>query len=646
MIAQEREKLKTDLKDSLRAGVVGGLAAGVLWAILEGVFVLLGQEALREEAFHFLASSVAFSATITLLVASLTNVIILPFVLKEERSTVDLAVKTALFWLGAYAVSAFLFATKYVLPSAKALGPIGYLIHVVVILGAVFLAWQVLSLAANVVIRIFFRLGPKPQLAFSCFMIIIFALSLLDYGAGRFIGKVLPGTAPRGPNVVLLIIDTVRADHLSLYGYGRRTSPNLEGLAGKGFSFSRAFTQYPSSLGSHASIFTSLYPLSHCTYEHVPSSRLPDDFTTIAEYFKNAGYLTIGILDNPWLARRFGFTQGFDIYVNAGEFEVMQRPNFSLMTESLLLKKLWNLTSEEIEPNTRFALSALREMREEKFFLFLHWLTPHRPYTPPAPYDNIFLKEIGKRVTTEENQKVLFKLAKQGKIEIKDELVPEFTALYDGDIAYTDHQLGIILDELKSLGIRDSTLVIALSDHGENFEDEEPHFVGHGGLTEGGIHVPLVLSYPPLSGSPGVIEQVVELVDVLPTALEIAGIQGDSSLEGKSLVPLLEGRVEDWRDAAFIQLHGKEFAVRTKDWKLRIKEMDGGDRQELTPYEINEGIEQQVDFSGNYAMFADSLFSLFEQWKTHRQCLSTEPAVEVPFDQETYQQLKTLGYLQ
>ncbi len=642
-----RAHLKTDLKDSLQAGVLGGITGGVIWGVSEALIVLSRQPGLADVSLHFLATAVAMNGTIALMGSAFLGIALHPLFARENEGPPGIACRMALLWLFLFAGGFFFYAARGYLPSVRTAGVFAYLLFLLILAGTVFLLRMGIPLLTRFFVPVAGLIGSRLRTAFAVAMVLVLVASYADYITGRYFSSRSRAAGGDGPSVLLMVIDTVRADHMSLYGYERTTTPHLEDLAAGGYAFTRAFCQYPSSLGSHASLFTSLYPATHCTYEHVPSSRLPDELVTITECFEQAGHTTVGILDNPWLSRRFGFTQGFDVYVNAKKVEVMRVPDFSIMLENLYLKKVCAFFSEETEPQTRYALGVLRGLRSEKFFMFLHWLTPHRPYLPPAPYRAMFRDGRGGGSGVAGTQRTIFKLAKQNTIHIDEDLIPDIIRLYDADIAYTDRQVGIVLEEMRSLGIDRSTVVVVVSDHGENFTDELPYCVGHGGLTEGGIHVPLVLSYPPLGNGDSRVEEVVELIDVMPTLLELAGVDAPVKLQGRSLVPLLPGTPDDWREAAFVQLHGHEFAVRSRDWKLRIAENGDTGERSLSLFDVSGGGEEAVAAGEDTRAVIRRLTELFGAWRQEQGCLvEQEPAEEAEFDDETYQKLKSLGYLQ
>lgn len=634
------------MKDSLQAGVLGGIIGGVVWGICEALIVLARQPGLADVSLHFLATSVAFNGSVALMGSAFLSVVFYSLMVEGRLGPTEIVCRMTLLWLALFTGGFFFYAARGYLPTGAAAGIFVYPLLFLILAGVFWLGRLFISLLGRSLARAIDLLGRRIRIVLAGAVILALFASYADYITGRYFLERSSASDHNGPNVLLMIIDTVRADHVSLFGYERATTPHLEELAAGGYAFSQAFCQYPSSLGSHASIFTSLYPATHCTYEHVASSRLPDELDTITECLDREGYVTVGILDNPWLSRRFGFTQGFDMYVNAKKVEVMQIPGYNLMLENLYLKKLCALFSEETEPQTRYALGALRELEDEKFFLFLHWLTPHRPYLPPSSYRAMFDDGDGGAPDVAGKQRIIFKLAKQGMIDIDDALIPEFVRLYDADIAFTDRQVGIVLEELRSLGLDRSTVVIVIADHGENFNDETPFCVGHGGLTEGGIHVPLVLSYPPLGTGEGMINEIVELVDVMPTLLEIAGVEIPVESQGRSLVPLVSGVSDSWREASFIQLHGSEFAVRSRNWKLRIRERDESEEPVLSLFDVSKGSDEPVAAPEDTLDVTGSLRALFEAWHREQGCLVEGEQINEEFDAETYRKLKSLGYLQ
>jgi len=309
-------------------------------------------------------------------------------------------------------------------------------------------------------------------------------------------------------NVILVSIDTVRADHLSLMGYPRATSPNIERLAAQGCFFKTTVSQAPWTVPSHFSILTSTYPKVHRA--DVPMLELSTDkprwnrsLPTLAQLLQNQGYLTAAFTGSGCMSSRFGFSSGFDTYVEIRYPETRKR----------------NTDCEVIFGN---AIEWLREHADRTFFLFVHTYEPHSPYV-----DEYFAKS--ERITK-------FDKTRWRK------------ALYDGDIRKADYFLGSLLDEVDALGLADNTLVIVTSDHGEDLDGvrnppDAEYKTGHGfNLYDEMLLVPLVMRGPGIQPHEKGITPQVRLIDILPTVLDYLDIPEPDTIQGKSLRGMIEGR--------------------------------------------------------------------------------------------------------
>lgn len=322
---------------------------------------------------------------------------------------------------------------------------------------------------------------------------------------------------------LLVSIDTLRADHLSTYGYERNTSPFLDHLAGRGVVFENAIASFPGTLPSHMSIFTGFYPQEHGVYppDHVLSEKLQ----TLPEIFRRAGYHTAGFTEGGFMKGDYGFGRGFD--------------HFSDRVEG---------TSRDLETTLERARSFLRQVPEnEPFFLFLHTYAVHTPYAPPPPYDEMFwdgAAPVGAPPPTGPRLQRLNSIgASRGR-----RWLPYYLAQYDGSIAYADSLLEEFFAELAETGVLADLTVVILSDHGEEFL-EHGLFV-HEQLYDETMRVPLLFLHPEIIG-PVRVERLVELIDVPATLLDLAGLRAPRRLSGRSLVPLLVGREESGSTTAF-----------------------------------------------------------------------------------------------
>ncbi len=328
---------------------------------------------------------------------------------------------------------------------------------------------------------------------------------------------VMTGGSER-PCVVLISIDSLRSDHVGCYGYGRRTTPNLDSLAATGFLFTRSVAQSSWTLPSHASLLTSLFVKTHgaCGAEEGVST----DALVIAEELRRAGYATAAFVSGPFLLPRYGMNQGFDVY-DAGCSSLYHGDSHHDVTNPCVHRR---------------ATEWLESWGDAPFFLFLHYWDVHYDYIPPAPYDTLF--DPGYEGLITGRNFAHNELIRAGMPQRDLEHV---IALYDGEIAYTDEYLGKLFRHIRTLGIAGKCLIVATSDHGDEFLEHGATGHGHT-LYQELIHVPLIWAEPFATDGPVVVDDVVQLVDVAPTVLEYLGLGPPAALEGESFLRRLRGR--------------------------------------------------------------------------------------------------------
>lgn len=324
------------------------------------------------------------------------------------------------------------------------------------------------------------------------------------------------GCAPRAtppPEVaptrgyILISFDTLRADHLGAYGYERDTSPVFDRLAQRAVLFERALVQYPSTLTSHMSIFTGLYPQEHQVLP--PSGVLSADVETLPERFRAHGFRTAGHTEGGFVAGGFGFRRGFEQFTDA-EYQA----------------------DTDIERTFERGLEFLRRLAlADRFFLFLHTYSVHDPYLPPTAYRALFWPGEPPDVfaSTGEN----LHRVNRGELQATPRDVQYFRAQYDASIRYADEVLGRFVDELESLGLLADTTLVVTSDHGEEFLE-------HGKLAHTQVYpecvwVPLLIVHPRMRSARRVA-RVVETVDLAPTLYQLAGLPAAGDLSGESLM--------------------------------------------------------------------------------------------------------------
>ena len=319
-------------------------------------------------------------------------------------------------------------------------------------------------------------------------------------------------------NVVLIGVDTLRPDHLGCYGYERATSPNIDRLADEGVVFGNVITQCPWTLPSFATVFTSLYPTQHGAGIAMNSMR--DGFPTIGTLLQEAGYTTGAVISSYVLSPDFRVDRGFDWY----DLRDCEDGRKALQV-------------------TEAALTWLDQIEGEPFLLFTHYFDPHLPYCPPAPYDTLFDPGYqGSIGTCFDLRAELTEDVTLGQRlrSLSDADWHHIKAVYDGEIAFTDEAIGILLKGLDERGLKGNTVVIFFSDHGEEFYEHRGFGHGHTLYNEV-IRVPLIISLPPVVPARTRISDQVRLVDITPTVVDLLQLEGQWSFEGVSLIPLIDG---------------------------------------------------------------------------------------------------------
>lgn len=389
----------------------------------------------------------------------------------------------------------------------------------------------------------------------------LLAASVVACGCGPR-ARVEPGRESR-PNILLIVIDALRADRLECYGYQRQTSPNLNALASEGVLFSNAMAPGPETVLSIPSLLTGRRPREHGVLwiqrgKQVyagPGLRLP----TLAEMLGQNGYVTAAVSANPLVGAGTGVNRGFDTFdQSTGRVSVWQ-----------------HLSGADVNASAYKWLDTYRP-ESGPFFLYLHYIDPHNLYRPPSafcifgrpgytPKDNEVNEAVNDVFDAHVDPPVTgATLAKHG-LTRRD--VERMSDLYDGEVLCADHYVGELLERLRQSGLYENTIVIVTADHGESFLD-------HGNLEHGGslyqelIHVPLIIRLPGVRGSQEV-DELVESIDLAPTILEAAGITSRAVMSGRSFYqPLTTGQPIP-AEVGMSELPARKmYAVRSGDWKL------------------------------------------------------------------------------
>jgi arylsulfatase A-like enzyme len=355
-------------------------------------------------------------------------------------------------------------------------------------------------------------------------------------------------------NLLLISIDTLRADHLKCYGYDKDTAPCLDELAKEGVLFEDLTAASPWTVPSHMSMFTSLYPSVHGVQD--VNSQLGDAVGTLAQCLAQSGYMTMAFVAGPILARRYGFDRGF-LYYDDFTAEMKRRG---------IARRVRN---PEI---ANLAMEWLKNHASETFFLFVHYFDCHFPYEPPGSLAKRF---AGEHMVEESSC----------GITRPPDYVNGTMSAYDGVIAYTDDHVGKILNLLQELGLSDKTLVIVLSDHGEGFFEHGT--VEHGNsVYEELLHVPLIMRLPGVVPAGRRIGGNISHVDLMPTVLGLLGVAGPSHMQGIDLSPVIRGGQPVPERLIYSELAAWGFKLRAVRWGDRkligtTGTLDGAQLEEL-----------------------------------------------------------------
>ncbi len=455
-------------------------------------------------------------------------------------------------------------------------------------------------------------------------------------------------TAPvdRQPDVLMVMVDTLRADHLGCYGYARPTSPNIDKVAEGGVLFEHAYASAPWTPPSIASLFSSLLPDAHHVQQYsgaygtpgaeLQGDRMASEIETLAESFARAGYQTAAFVANPWVTRREGYDQGFEIFRGAAA------------------------SSDDVPPAAainKAVLSFLDNRRDAQrpLFLYVHYMDVHGPYNAPDAFREPFVNEV-KRSPRTAGMSSSQRMRPGGLVNIeprterKDEAWVDqpayWAALYDAGIASFDDQLGVLLAQLRRRGLLDTAILAVLADHGEQLGD-------HGGWDHGDslydhqLHVPLILSWPGHLARGQSRDTIVSLIDVGPTLLELCGLEEIRTHQGRSFAALArtaatdpdrfavaEGvKMADYIKAIYMGRH--KMIVDTRARQVNVFDMRGDPRERRMLPSSEE---------------LDAVFQRLRARMTRTMTETREIGVRfsaetAPLPEDTRERLRSLGYL-
>lgn len=539
----------------------------------------------------------------------LSSIVVVSFVMLIAELRIHIKDKRSLKLLWVFVVSLlfFLFSTwairRYWLPEKSFL--MNILTHAEVFVLALILGRFLMKMRWNVsfkLSRVKYAIGPG--------LVLISLLLLLNLGI--IIDRTL--STPKGPNVIFIIVDALRADHVSCYGYSRSTTPSIDALSSHSILFKNAISAAPWTTPSIGSMFTSQYP-AVLGFKNEPII-IGQEFLTIAEIFKENNYQTKGIISYAFVSSSLGFNQGFDSYDEENA------------------KGHGHISSPSI---TDKAISFLRKRGNTKFFLFLHYFDPHYDYVLHEDYD-YYPDYDGPLHSSQPIRELREKAPHMRANDIK-----YIKALYDSEIRFTDEYIGKLMDELKELKLYDNTLIVFTADHGEEFLERGDYWIGHTKkLYQEQIHVPLIVKLPE-SNEQRIVHEYVGLIDLMPTVIDYAGLWIPKTYRH-------EGQIID---ASSALEPGKRIIMsETRRWVVLQSATWRGWKLILDPYTKSKQLfDLQKDPAESENLAAKNNEALQEmevtlqKWNSQMRSRRTE-AERPTFAEEQKKHLRSLGYLQ
>lgn len=463
------------------------------------------------------------------------------------------------------------------------------------------------------------------------------------------------GRQPQG--VIVVWADTLRKDHLGVYGYSRDTSPALRQFADAGVLFRHSTSQATWTKVATPSMLTSLYPSSHGVADF--NDRLPAAATTLAEVYRAAGYATVGFASNLFTGQFTNLHQGYEEQHEDGSLP--NQGSSKTAREYVDRLSVW-----------------LDRHRETPFFVFLHVYDPHDPFEPQRPYDTMWADpsrrdehyrnlETVRKVINDPLRRLFGMPSREELVKAgldADKYVSHDVDWYDGSIRGLDTEMGRLFERLEGLGLADRTLVVFTADHGEEFLDHGRTFHGqhvYGELTQ----VPLMMRWPGVLPRGRVVDERVQTIDVMPTLLSISGLAAPSEVQGQSLTPLLgvEGAAAgEWRPRPAISEKARtdpnkgaapppheteEYAIIDGPWKLvhRRERLPGMAEFEL--FDVAKDPLDARDVAASNPEAVQRLAKLLAGWREMAQSARLKPDAEATkgLSQEQLQRLRSLGYI-
>ena len=456
-------------------------------------------------------------------------------------------------------------------------------------------------------------------------------------------------------NILLISIDSLRADHVHSYDYPRETTPTLDRLAQEGTLFENAISESSWTLPTHMTMLTGLPAQTHGV-EYFSGSMLSADYSTLAQILRERGYRTYGVFSGPYLHPIFGFGRGFDSYESAMGKTVYDEVDFDPAIPGTDSKvKNMNFMSHRLVTShliTEKAIEFLGTVSDQRFFLFLHYFDVHFDYMAPEELWRKFDADYQGTMTGEyfqENEAI------NANMDPRD--LDHLVALYDAEILYTDREIGYLIDALDRNGLRENTLIVVTSDHGVEFFEhgDKGHYRT---LFDEVIQVPMIVRLPGEVQAGVRISEQVSHLDILPTLLAFAGIEEPGAplngVGGRNLEDTLKGKASLQRAGAISSLRRSGYwtSLRTPNFKYivnRDAETEllfdlGNDPGEHRPLQRKDGRTLSPGARQKFDELRSAL--LQRESKAFSVRATPEGAENVDLPPRVREELRSLGYIQ
>jgi len=461
--------------------------------------------------------------------------------------------------------------------------------------------------------------------------------------------------------IFLITVDCLRADHVGCIGGGDLT-PNIDRLARDSLVFTRAFANGPATNQSFPAILTSTYFLMH------GGMRLLSGYTTLAEVLRSHGFKTVAFHSNPFLSKSLGWGRGFDEFYDFMGFikspsAAAIRSDFSAKLANFInritrvvdnnhlnsfLRRIYFLWNKFEMPyvngemlNNHVTKWILRN-KDQRFFLWMHYMDPHRPYIPPPPYLHYFeTREEAFIFDTLIHSKI-----SQGKVSIEE--LKKLKILYEGEIKYVDYCIGELMEFLKIQDLLEDSLLILTADHGEGFNEHNKLTHPYDTVYNEVIHVPLL--FYGLTDYTGVVDKYTQLLDVPPTIIDVLRGKLPHTFLGKSLIPALEG---EWQYRPIFSESAKPDIMNLRydtskkviscimeDWKLIINEFGG--TTEL--YNIHKDFSEKINLVRDELEVREKLTAIIEEHLDFERSFKSRAELKALERKRIKKLLKTMGY--